>query len=173
MGWFFDSPMKEKEKVFCYGKEIKSFFGTDRICPCSCRKCCRCGKPVAVPISGSKRRRRPVFDRVSGSGTHIWLYPADLRYCHWAQNKRKCHRSLQQNAGKVEIPGNPDLSGTGSDHDLLCSHRRLDYPLCGGLPKRAGRSGSPGRVLHILYHFTGFAGHFRSFIYGRNSVDRL
>lgn len=54
MGWFFDSPMKEKEKVFCYGKEIKSFFGTDRICSCSCRKCCWCGKPVAVPISGSK-----------------------------------------------------------------------------------------------------------------------
>ena len=39
--------------------------------------------------------------------------------------------------------------------------------------ERAGRSGSPGRVLHILYHFTGFAGHFCTFIYGRNSVDRL
>ena len=28
------------------------------------------------------------------------------------------------------------LSGAGSDHDLLCRHRRVDHKICGSLPDR-------------------------------------
>ena len=89
------------------------------------------------------------------------------------RTKQSAIRAYETMRPKVEISRYPHLSGAGSDHDLLCRHRRVDHEICGGLPHRAVCCRCLRRLFHQLYHLAGVPGGVRSAVHGRNSFHRV
>ncbi len=89
------------------------------------------------------------------------------------RTKKKRHRRVHRNASKMEISGYSDIYRSGFDHDILCSYRRVDHQIRGGLSDRKRESGGRRRLFQFVYQFSGVAGSIRSPFYGSDCGDRL
>ena len=145
--------MSVKVKGYSYGKERKKLiYRLAWLRTRCCRKRCRTGKHLEIPLSCRKRRRRTVPCDLSDTVSHLRLYSSVNRNSYRKKDQAESAYGIRGTEQKMEAAGACCLYRSDDDTALLLCYRRMGYKVSHRLSDRLRYSGCSRQLLYGFYH---------------------